>query len=164
MQSSIFILLGSNLGDRNSHLNYARQEISRLAGDIITVSSVYKTDAWGNTEQPAFFNQVIEIQSNLTPKELLFTILKIEKNAGRVREAKWGPRVLDLDILFFGDTILVSDDLTIPHPQIANRRFTLLPLAEIASTFIHPVTRLTMDKMLQLCTDNLMVKKIQSEG
>jgi 2-amino-4-hydroxy-6-hydroxymethyldihydropteridine diphosphokinase len=161
MQRSIFILLGSNMGDRNSHLNYAKLEISRLAGNIITASSIYKTDAWGNTDQPAFYNQVVEIQSRLSPEELLSTILEIEKKAGRVRDEKWGPRILDIDILFFGDCVLASDNLTIPHPQIGNRRFTLMPLAEIAGKFVHPVTRQTVDQMLAMCSDSLKVEKVE---
>lgn len=160
MQHSIFILTGSNLGDQKGHLNYARQEISRKAGEIITVSSIYQTEAWGNSNQPAFYNQVLEIQSRLTPQKLLSTILEIEKAAGRVRHEKWGPRILDIDILFFGDVIVSTDALTIPHPHIAKRRFTLMPLAEIAPHFINPVSGLTVEQMLQQCADQLAVEKI----
>lgn len=162
MQRSIYILLGSNLGDRKSHLNYARLEISRLAGNIITASSIYKTAAWGKTDQPPFFNQVIEIQSDLSPQELLSTILEIEKKAGRIRDEKWGARILDIDILFFGNVILSTKNLTIPHSQIAARRFTLLPLAEIAEGFIHPQTTQTIKQMLAACSDTLAVEKIEA--
>src|SRR5690349_1456128 len=129
MNNSIFILLGSNLGDRKSNLSHARQEISRSIGEIVTASSIYKTAAWGNTEQPAFYNQVIEVSSMLTPEKMLSGILEIEKKAGRVRETKWGPRTIDIDILFYGDIVLSTETLTIPHPRIPDRRFTLLPLS-----------------------------------
>jgi 2-amino-4-hydroxy-6-hydroxymethyldihydropteridine diphosphokinase len=160
MNKSIFILLGSNLGDRNSNLNYARQEISRSIGEIVTVSSIYKTAAWGNTEQPDFYNQVIEISSALTPEKMLFSVLEIEKNAGRVRDEKWGPRVIDIDILFYNDTVISTERLIVPHPRIPDRKFTLLPLSEIAGGFKHPVTGKTVNEMLALCTDDLLVEKV----
>jgi 2-amino-4-hydroxy-6-hydroxymethyldihydropteridine diphosphokinase len=160
MNNSIFILLGSNLGDRNSHLTYGRQEISRAIGEIITISSIYKTAAWGNQNQPAFYNQVIEIKSVLPPQEMLSELLKIEKNAGRVREERWGPRTLDIDILFYGNVVIESDTLTVPHPRIADRRFTLLPLSEIAPDLIHPVTGQTISEILRVCPDNLPVEKL----
>jgi 2-amino-4-hydroxy-6-hydroxymethyldihydropteridine diphosphokinase len=160
MSKSIFILLGSNLGDRLENITYARQEISRHIGQIITASSIYKTAAWGNVLQPDFYNQVIEIHSGLSPAELLIQVLEIEKNAGRLRNEKWGPRVLDIDILFYGDLIMSDDRLTIPHPQIPNRKFTLLPLAEIAPDLLHPVNRKTIGQLLAACTDGLLVEKL----
>lgn len=164
MNRSIFILLGSNVGDRNSHLNYARQEISRLIGEIITVSSIYKTAAWGKTEQPAFYNQVIEIKSKFTPEKMLSVILEIEKEAGRIRVEKWGPRILDIDILLWGDLVIMTEHLTVPHPEIPNRRFTLLPLNEIAHNFIHPTTMKSISQMLAACTDDLVVEKLSAFG
>ncbi len=160
MGVEIFILLGSNLGDRLENLAHARQEIGRLAGQIITTSSIYKTAAWGNEQQPDFYNQVIKVRSALSPEELLVHVLEIEKKAGRVRNEKWGPRILDIDILFYGDLILSSDLLTIPHPEIPNRKFTLLPLAEIAPDFTHPVNRKTNNQLLTECTDVLSVEKL----
>ncbi len=160
MGASIFILLGSNMGDRHSNLDYGRQEISRSIGGIITASSIYKTAAWGNVDQPDFYNQVIEIHSTFSPEDLLFHLLEIEKMAGRIRREKWGPRVLDIDILFYGDFILASENLTIPHPEISNRKFTLLPLVEIAPGFIHPITHKTINQMLLECRDDLAVEKL----
>jgi len=160
MSIPIYILLGSNLDDRQGNLNYARQEISRLIGAIITASSIYKTAAWGNTQQPDFYNQVIEINSALSPEELLTGILEIEKKAGRVRKEKWGARIIDIDILFYGNSIITGEHLTIPHLEISNRKFTLMPLSEIAGDFIHPVTRKSINQMLAACTDELKVEKL----
>ncbi len=150
------------MGDRYTNLTYGRQEISRTIGGIITVSSIYKTAAWGNLQQPDFYNQVIKIHSTLSPEEVLFHILAIEQKAGRIRKEKWEPRVLDIDVLFYGDLIRTSKNLTIPHPEIPNRKFTLLPLAEIAPDFIHPVTQKKIDQMLLECTDELAVEKLNS--
>jgi 2-amino-4-hydroxy-6-hydroxymethyldihydropteridine diphosphokinase len=160
MNNSIFILLGSNLGDRPTNLALARQEISRLIGKIITTSSVYKTAPWGNTNQPDFYNQVIEISSLLHPGQLLDGILEIETTMGRQRAVKWGPRIIDIDILLWGSRVIKSQSLTIPHPDLPHRRFTLLPLSEIAPNFIHPGERKTILTLLAACTDKLEVEKI----
>jgi 2-amino-4-hydroxy-6-hydroxymethyldihydropteridine diphosphokinase len=160
MSTPIYILLGSNLGNRQENLDRARQEISRYIGRIVTTSSVYKTAAWGNTNQPDFYNQVIEIQSLSDPGKLLLDTQFIEQSMGRIREEKWGPRIIDIDILFYGDSILTSEALTIPHPEISNRKFTLLPLAEIAPDFIHPHFKKSVLQMLASCNDDLPVAKV----
>lgn len=158
MGISIFILLGSNLGDRQENLHQARLQISRHIGAIITASSVYKTAAWGNTQQPDFYNQVIEIRSSLDPVMVISETQLIEQKMGRTRIEKWGPRIIDIDILFYGNSVLSSKTLTIPHPEIANRRFTLLPLAEIAADFVHPILKRSVQEMLTDCKDNLPVE------
>lgn len=160
MGIQIFILLGSNLGDRQENLDRARLEISRSVGEIITASSVYKTAAWGNTQQPDFYNQVIEIRSASDPKKLIVDTQQVEQKMGRIREEKWGPRIIDIDILFHGDSVISNENLTLPHPEIANRRFTLLPLAEIASDFVHPVLKKSVLHLLEDCKDDLPVEKI----
>lgn len=157
---SVFLLMGSNLGDRLSHLLDARQHISRQAGKIVTVSSVYRTDAWGNHAQPDFYNQVIEIEPLAEPHLTLLTLLEIEKKMGRVRVEKYGSRIIDLDILIWKDVIIHQPDLVIPHPQIQYRRFTLEPLAEIAPAFIHPVLKKTSLQLLEECPDELTVNRV----
>lgn len=157
---SVFLLMGSNLGDRLNHLLDARQYISRQAGKIVTVSSVYRTDAWGNQAQPDFYNQVVEIEPLAEPHPTLLTLLEIEKKMGRVRVEKYGSRIIDLDILIWKDAIVHQADLVIPHPQIQFRRFTLVPLAEIAPAFLHPVVKKTFLQLLEECTDNLTVSRV----
>ena len=160
MSIPILILLGSNLGDRQENLDRARQEISRFVGQIITTSSVYKTAAWGNTQQPDFYNQVIEIRSSHDPHKLILATQKIELTMGRTRKEKWGPRLIDIDLLFYGDSIVSKENLTVPHPEIPNRRFTLLPLAEVAPDFIHPLLKKSVLQLLADCKDDLPVEKI----
>jgi 2-amino-4-hydroxy-6-hydroxymethyldihydropteridine diphosphokinase len=160
MNNTVYLLLGSKLGDRQQNLMYAKQEISREIGPIITGSAIYKTAAWGNVKQPDFYNQVIQVKCGLNPQELLTKILEIEKGAGRERKERWGARTLDIDILFYEDLIMESESLKIPHPEIQNRKFTLLPLAEIAGEFIHPITKKTISQLLAESRDNLSVEKI----
>lgn len=160
MSAPIYILLGSNLGDRQENLDRARLEISRNMGPIITASSLYKTAAWGNTDQPDFYNQVISIHSSHDPMKLLSGIQLIEQKMGRIRKEKWGPRIIDIDILFYGNLVSSSEELTIPHPGIPNRKFTLLPLAEIAPDFIHPILKKSILEMLEACQDDLPVEKL----
>ena len=160
MDIPIFILLGSNLGDRQENLDRARQEISRSIGEIITTSSIYKTAAWGNMDQPDFYNQVIEIRSNYDPNKLIMGTQFIEIQMGRTKKEKWGPRIIDIDILFYGDSKISNENLTIPHPEISNRRFTLLPLAEVAPGLIHPLLQKSVLQMLADCKDDLPVEKL----
>ncbi|MEI9918285.1 MAG: 2-amino-4-hydroxy-6-hydroxymethyldihydropteridine diphosphokinase [Bacteroidota bacterium] len=156
MEGGIYLLLGSNLGDRLDHLKEARERL----GGVVKSSHVYATAAWGNTEQPEFYNQVIEIKTDLLPGELLEKILRAEKEIGRIRAEKWGPRIIDIDILFYRDLIVKKPDLVIPHPEIQNRRFTLAPLAELTN-LTHPVLRKTISQLLEECNDPLQVRRLQ---
>jgi 2-amino-4-hydroxy-6-hydroxymethyldihydropteridine diphosphokinase len=161
MNSNIFLLLGTNLGDRTSNLDRARQEISAI-GDIKATSSIFKTAAWGKTDQPAFYNQVIKISTFLAPVILLEKILSIEAVMGRVRDEKWGPRIIDIDILFFDDKIINTSALTVPHPGIPDRMFTLLPLHELAPLLVHPVLKKNISTLLKESTDTLEVERLES--
>jgi 2-amino-4-hydroxy-6-hydroxymethyldihydropteridine diphosphokinase len=158
--NQVFLLLGSNLGDARANIFKAKQAIEGLGENISAYSSLYVTQAWGKEDQPDFLNQVIEISYEGEAKNLLNKLLAIETSLGRTRDQKWDARVIDIDILFFGNQIIDDPDLKIPHPQIPNRRFTLIPLKEIAANFIHPLSRKTVSQLLSECTDPLSVKKL----
>lgn len=157
--TTVHLLLGSNLGNREHNLQLANREIGRLLGPIITSSSVYKTSAWGKTDQPDFYNQVVVTTTLKSPEEALQAIRAIEDHLGRKRIEKWGSRIIDIDILFWNDQVISTPDLTIPHPGIPYRRFTLIPLAEISPDFVHPVLQKSVQQLLQECTDTLSVEK-----
>lgn len=159
MESEVYLLLGTNQGDCIENLKKARYSISNSAGKITAFSSVYKTAAWGKHDQPDFYNQILRIETPLNPHQLLTEVLSIEAKIGRQRDQKWGPRIIDIDILFYGNSILNEPALTIPHPGIPNRNFVLTPLNEIASDLIHPVLSKTIEQLLKECPDNLPVEK-----
>lgn len=153
-----YLLTGGNLGDRCSNLLNARNHIIQHGMTIATQSSVYETAAWGVTEQPAFLNQVLEVQTTLPAKQLLVEILSIETSMGRQRTQPMGPRIIDIDILFYNNEVVNLPDLIIPHPRLANRRFVLEPLHEIAPNLVHPVYLTTIKEILGNCNDALKVK------
>ena len=159
MRETIYLLLGSNMGNSLLTLEAALARIGKL-GSIHKTSAYYKTKAWGNISQPDFINQVIALQTIMTPIDLMTALQQIEKDLGRVRGEKWGPRLIDIDILFYGERIIKEANLEIPHPRIVQRRFTLVPLVEIASDFLHPVTLKTMVELLAQCSDGLEVARI----
>src|SRR5688500_6574197 len=143
MNYGIFLLLGSNQGAPLRNLAEAAGRIEEDAGKILERSALYKSAAWGMEEQPDFYNQVLKIGSPFSAEVLLQKLLDIEHKMGRVRVEKWGPRLIDIDILFYGDEVIDTPALRVPHPGIPQRRFTLLPLAEIAPDLRHPVLRKT---------------------
>jgi 2-amino-4-hydroxy-6-hydroxymethyldihydropteridine diphosphokinase len=157
-----YILLGSNMGRRKNFLNKAKQQIALHCGSIVKESSVYQTAAWGNTRQQDFLNQIIIIQTKQMPDELMQTLLNIETSLGRMRTVKFGPRTIDLDILFYDDLIHHSPTVTLPHPAIQDRRFVLVPLVELSPRKIHPVYKLTVTQLLKQCPDELVVTKINT--
>ena len=154
-----YLLLGSNIGDSQLQLSVAIKNIEQRIGAIIRHSRLYSTSAWGDTRQPDFLNQVIVVENALTPIETMQTILDIEKEMGRVRTLKNAPRIIDIDILFFNKMILDTLMLTLPHPEIQNRRFVLIPLNELAPNFNHPVLGVSVHQLLKICPDRLTVKK-----
>lgn len=161
--NEIFILLGTNLGDRLQQLLQARQHIETAIGTIVKASSIYETAAWGVEDQPAFLNQVILVHSSLSAIDCLQSTQHIELELGRVRQKKWGERVIDIDILYFNEDIIDLPNLNIPHPFISERRFTLEPLAEIAPDYVHPVYKKNNVYLLNNCSDELPVKKISDD-
>jgi 2-amino-4-hydroxy-6-hydroxymethyldihydropteridine diphosphokinase len=156
----VVLLLGSNMGDSIVCLNTAIHYIENRISPIIMTSSLYKTAAWGKTNQADFYNQVVAIKSSFTPDEILTITLDIEKQMGRERIEKWAERVIDIDILFYGDDIIDNPNLKVPHPYLHVRRFTLVPLQEILPQFIHPIFNKTIDKLLDNCSDTCKVEKM----
>jgi len=157
-----YLLLGSNLGNRNEYLEKAKVDLKTHFINIIQKSSIYETEAWGNPEaekQNPHLNQVIYITCHHRPETLLNIIQAIENNHGRRRFHKWGARTLDIDILYHQDRIISTSRLTIPHPEIPNRRFALVPLVEIAPHLKHPILDLDQTALLNFCSDPLEVKE-----
>jgi 2-amino-4-hydroxy-6-hydroxymethyldihydropteridine diphosphokinase len=157
--NSTYLLLGSNMGNSQKQLSTAIHQIEMNTGKLIRSSHLYATAAWGNTNQPDFLNQVIVIETKLSAQETLNSILAIEKKMGRVRTVKNAPRIIDIDILFFNKEIIDKPDLIVPHPEIQNRRFVLIPLNELAPQYIHPVLNKSVHQLLAVCNDQLNVKK-----
>ncbi len=155
--TGIYLLLGTNLGNKAANLQRAKE---LLTSHIIVVkkeSKIYETAAWGIEEQPSFLNQVIEVDTGKSPERVLSICQLIEEQMGRVRHEKWGERLIDIDILYFGEHPYDKKDLSIPHPGIPERRFTLMPLAEIAPDLMHPILNKTQKELLKECKDELEV-------
>lgn len=150
----IFLSLGSNLGNRAENLLTAQSLIEEKVGKIRSKSSIYETAAWGITEQNAFLNQVIEVETSFSPSAVLHLVLKIEKDMGRIREIKWGERSIDIDVLYYNNEIISTENLAVPHPFIHERKFVLVPLCEIAPAFIHPKLKQTNLELLEKCQDS----------
>lgn len=155
--STVYLSLGSNLGERADLLASARTRIGILVGKLEAASSIYETAPWGNADQPPFLNQVVSVSTKLAPRVLLDTLLAIERSLGRVRAEPLGPRTIDIDILLYGDQVVNEASLVIPHPAMVDRRFVLTPLAEIAADVKHPVQGKTIKEMLEACQDPLSV-------
>ena len=156
----VFLLLGSNLGNRQQFLSQAIEYIETEIAPVIKASSIYETQAWGKTDLPDYLNQVVLLQTDLSAQAILKKILDIEILLGRRREEKWGSRTIDIDILFYGDGIINEENLQIPHPELHNRRFTLEPLAEIAPDFLHPTLNKNILQIKNELKDSLIVKKL----
>ncbi|MCU0607162.1 MAG: 2-amino-4-hydroxy-6-hydroxymethyldihydropteridine diphosphokinase [Candidatus Edwardsbacteria bacterium] len=145
----VFVGLGSNLGNRLGNLRGALAAISEIPGlSVAAVSPLYETEPVGNRDQPQFVNAVIEVDCRLSPAELLAALQRIERRMGRVNPVKWGPRVIDLDLLYYGERVLRAEGLVLPHPEAARRAFVLEPLAGIAPGFTDPVERRTVRELL----------------
>ena len=155
-----YLLTGGNTGDRQQFLASALKALEAACGQIITVSALYETEAWGYNDQPPFLNQAIELQTALSPQALLERILAIEIQLGRVRDQKYGPRTIDIDILLYGQEVINEPGLVVPHPHLPNRRFALECLNDIAPAFIHPVLNKSISTLLEECADSLTVHKL----
>lgn len=153
----VYLLLGSNMGDRMAHLAQARDLIAERIGAVTLTSHFYETQAWGKTEQADFINQAIAVETLQSPQEVLKNILQIEQDLGRTRTEKWESRTIDIDIALFDDKIVDDSDLQIPHPQLPQRNFALVPLMEIAGDVIHPVLNIPIEDVYMACKDPLDV-------
>ncbi|WP_294658011.1 2-amino-4-hydroxy-6-hydroxymethyldihydropteridine diphosphokinase [uncultured Fusobacterium sp.] len=141
----VYLSLGSNMGDKRENLLEAIKRVGELENtEVVKSSTILETEPFGYIEQDNFLNACLEVKTLLTPQEFLSSILKIELDMGRVREIKWGPRVIDIDILFYDDEIIQEDNLAVPHPWICEREFVLEPLSEIAPNYVHPLERKTI--------------------
>jgi len=157
----VTIGIGSNLGDREFLIRKAVDALRDLPQTkVIQVSSLYDTEPVGEADQPPFLNAVAAIETELPARELLWHLLLIEKRMGRVRARRWGPRPIDLDVLFYDDQIIDEPDLSVPHPEAHRRAFVLMPLAELAPDFKHPVTGETVRRMIQKLPPNPPVRKL----
>jgi 2-amino-4-hydroxy-6-hydroxymethyldihydropteridine diphosphokinase len=157
--NTAYLLIGGNVGDRAANLQTALKRIAETCGTITSTSSLYETAAWGNTNQPSFYNQAVVVTTPLSPVALMDQLLEIELEMGRIRTQKYGPRTIDLDILMIDELVISSEKLTIPHPQMHNRRFALLPMVEVAPTLKHPLLDQSIEDLLQNCPDTLDVQK-----
>lgn len=141
----VYLSLGSNMGDKRENLLEAIKRVGELENtEVVKSSTILETEPFGYIEQDNFLNACLEVKTLLTPQEFLSSILKIELDMGRVREIKWGPRVIDIDILFYDNEIIQEDNLAVPHPWICEREFVLEPLSEIAPNYVHPLERKTI--------------------
>ncbi len=155
----VVLHIGSNLGNRSLYLENACAEIRKEIGEIVSQSSIYQTEAWGVTDQPAFLNQALVVQSTSSPQFLLTQLKKIELRLGRKLREKWYQREIDIDIIFYDNEIVNSERLTIPHPLYKERNFVLIPLLEIIPEWIDPISKLTVNETHQLGIDNSSVEK-----
>jgi len=156
--NGIYLLLGSNMGNRLEYLREAEQQLISAGIQVIDESSIYETAPWGKSEQAWFLNVILQVETSKTPEELLKSILMIEEQIGRIRTEKWGERSIDIDILYYHGETIGSSDLKVPHPGIPDRRFTLIPLVEMCPLEVHPVITKNHMQLLADCTDMLDCK------
>ncbi|HEX3025059.1 MAG TPA: 2-amino-4-hydroxy-6-hydroxymethyldihydropteridine diphosphokinase [Chitinophagaceae bacterium] len=159
-----YILIGGNIGNRFANLATAKELIKKNCGAIINESSIYQTAAWGLTEQPDFLNQVLMLTTTLEPEILMQKLLSIEESMGRKRIIKFGPRIIDLDILLIDDLIIETELLSVPHPALPQRKFALVPLNEVAPELQYPVEKKFIHQLLADCKDELVVQKISASA
>lgn len=161
MKSLVFLGIGTNLGNRSENLRECIKQIHQSVGSVKKISSVYETEPWGVEEQTNYYNQVLKVETELKPFQLLIKTQAIENKMGRIRKEKWGSRIIDIDILFYDQKIIISKKLNIPHPLILNRNFVLEPLVEIEPDYIHPVKLQNINSLIKQSDDKSWIKKLE---
>lgn len=161
MQVITVLSLGSNIGDRLNYLTLSKTAVHNIIGPIQLSSNIYETEPWGVDNQESYLNQVIAVQTDRTPIKLLNDIHLIERNLGRIRRLHYGPRTIDIDILYYGERIIDFENLKIPHPHIQKRRFILVPLSEILPKMYHPLLKITNKELLDVVKDDGKITKWQ---
>jgi 2-amino-4-hydroxy-6-hydroxymethyldihydropteridine diphosphokinase len=157
-----YLMLGSNLGDKLSNLQMATKALEVELGTILRSSAIFESEPWGFIHPEHFYNQLLIVQTYYKAEVVMEKIIKIEEGMGRIRENKeYQARTIDIDIIFYNNQIIQTENLTVPHPKIAERRFVLLPFLKIDSTLVHPLTGLTIWEMYRDCRDNLEVKILE---
>lgn len=158
----VYLLLGGNLGDKKQVFEDARKLLDETIGNITLQSAIYETEPWGFESSELFWNQVLEIVTDLSPEDVLRHTQKIELELGRVRKDKqYDSRIIDIDILFYGEEMIQLPNLVVPHPRIQERKFTLIPLNEIAADLNHPILQKSVGQLLIECHDQLRVEKVE---
>lgn len=157
MINTVYIGLGTNLGHLKDNLSLACHLLRTKVGMIVEQSSIYQTEAWGNEDQDDYLNQVLCIKTTHPPLEVLKICQLIEQKMGRQRKMQWEPRIIDIDLLFYNDVVVNDSELSLPHPLIAERKFVLIPLNEIAPDLVHPVQQKSIQELLAACPDPLHV-------
>ena len=161
--AKLYLLLGGNLGDKETIFSDVKRLLKEKVGEITARSNIYETEPWGFESEDMFWNQALEISTSLSPLEVLCETQQSEAELGRIRKSdQYDSRMIDIDILFFDNQIIELENLTVPHPRILERKFVLMPLAEIAPTLVHPIFQKTIGQLLLECTDNLRVEKIKN--
>jgi len=163
MSHTAYLLLGSNIGNRLQYLQQANEKIQQTPGiQIQSASSIYETAAWGLEDMPAHLNMALKVKTILSAQQLLEEVLRIELELDRARQQKWGARTLDIDIIFYDNQVSTSETLTLPHPLLQERRFVLIPMAEIAADYLHPIFNQTVAELLASTKDQLPVTIFQA--
>jgi 2-amino-4-hydroxy-6-hydroxymethyldihydropteridine diphosphokinase len=159
---NVYLCIGSNVGDRRRQLRQSIELINKQIGKVARSSKLYETQPWGKTDQDPFLNQVVMVNTTLDPRQILEANTKIERELGRERKEKWGPRIIDIDILFYGKRVIRDKGLEIPHPELHKRAFVLVPLMELDPTLVHPILNTTIDELYMDCEDESDVVMLES--
>jgi len=154
----VFLQLGSNLGDRELLLKDAITAIENRVGNVVELSKVYESAPWRVEGQENYLNQILKVKTILSANEVLSIVLDIEKHLGRIRLEKWGERLIDIDIIFYNDSIIETPELCVPHKHLHERMFVLTPLHNIAPEMVHPKYNKTVEELLEMCQDSELVK------